>query len=283
VNRGYGGTTERTVNMGRKKSTGEKPEKKTATKVRPIPRKHAGKVTEPWSIMERLIAECEFFAPLKDAKIKLWWQKDWKADVDGIATGAQVCKASEIDRNLVEESGSGETVDVFIKLPEAQWPGLDDIEKEHRLFHQLCHVKPAKDSNGKQKRDTKDRLLWRLGRHPIAAFHEEVARYGVDKIIGHNGAVLAAIAHTNRPMEALFDAAEKTDGNGESSAPSKAWRRWNLQQLTNCGFPDGKRKLLEEAGIDTMGKLIDKMNRQGSEDFWWKDVKGFGESGYDAR
>jgi hypothetical protein len=48
----------------RKSEAGVK-EKKTPTKVRPIPRKHAGKVTEPWTIMEKLIAEVEQFAHLK--------------------------------------------------------------------------------------------------------------------------------------------------------------------------------------------------------------------------
>ena len=110
--------------MARKKESGDKAEKRSPTKIKPIPRKHAGKITAPWILMERLIAEVEAFAHLKAAKIKLWWQKDWKADVDGVAIGAQVCKASEVDRNLVEES-SGETIDLFIKLPEAVWTTLD--------------------------------------------------------------------------------------------------------------------------------------------------------------
>jgi hypothetical protein len=260
-----------------RRTKGEKPDKKTPTKVRPIPRKHAGKITEPWKIMEDLIAEKECFRDLVDAKIKLWWQKDWKADVDGIATGAQVCKASEIDRNLVEES-SGETVDLFIKLPEAQWPALDDTEKRQRLFHELCHIRQAKNSDGKQKRDAKDRLLWRLRRHPITAFHEEINEFGIKRVIGHNEAVMESIRHTERPMETLFDAAEKkSNGNGLVLAPD--WRSWLTDILD---MPPGKLAMLNKAGLDTIGKLMDAMRKEGQEDFWWKSIKGFGELGYDA-
>ena len=158
--------------MGRKRASGSiKPEKKTATKVQPIPRKHSGKITEPYAIMESMIAEKPCFEHLKVAKIKLWGQKDWKADVDGIATGAQCCKASELDRNLSEESKNG-TVDLFIKLPRDQWSTLDETEKQHRIFHELCHFRPAMNAEGNQKQDTKDRLLCRLRRHPVVAFYE---------------------------------------------------------------------------------------------------------------
>lgn len=173
-----------------KKKSGAKEEKKTPVKVRPIPRKHAGKVTEPYAIMEKMIVEKPCFEHLKVAKIKLWWQKDWKADVDGIATGAQA-------------------VDLFIKLPEQQWPTLDDVEKRHRIFHELCHFRQAKNSEGHQKRDAKDRLLWRLRRHPITAFPEEIEEFGIERVIGHNAAVMDSLRHADRPMEKLFDAAEE--------------------------------------------------------------------------
>jgi hypothetical protein len=61
-----------------------------------------------------------------------------------------------------------------------------------------------------------------------------------------------------------------------------AWKRWPVSCLGECGLPPGKVKLLEEAGLETMGKLMTRMSKAGSEDFWWKDIRGFGESGYDA-
>ncbi|MBN2579129.1 MAG: hypothetical protein JXB10_09075 [Pirellulales bacterium] len=262
--------------MGRKRKNEnvEAKEKKSPIKVKPIPRMHAGKVTEPWRIMERLIAECTEFAHLKVAKIKLWWQRDWKADVDGIATGAQVCKASEIDRNLAEES-SGETVDLFIKLPEVQWPTLDDAEKEHRLYHELLHIMSAKDFNGNQKRDSKDRLLWRLRKHPIQAFHEEIERYGADKVIGHNAAIVASIAHAERPMEKIFDRAEEGDSQGDKKTPdTNGWRKVRIDSI---GLSTRYRKAFEEAGIKTLGKASDIQQKHG--DFWQREISGLGDKG----
>ncbi|MFH0982812.1 MAG: putative metallopeptidase [Planctomycetota bacterium] len=190
----------------RAKRQGQQEEKRTKIKVRPIPRKSGGKVTEPWAILEALLKDDPSFNQIRNCRVRLWWQKDWKVDPDGITTGAMVCKASEIDRNLVEETG-GETPDVFIKLPEKQWPMLDEREKEHRIFHELCHVHPAKDANGEQKRDEKNRWLWRLGRHPVTAFHEELAKYGAEMVIGHNQAVLDAMRRADAP---LYAETEKT-------------------------------------------------------------------------
>lgn len=270
--------------MGRKRNTGEKPEKKTAIKVAPIPRKHAGKITEPWAIMEKLIAECPHFEALKVAKVKLWWQKDWKADVDGIAIGAQVCKASEIDRNLAEES-AGETVDLFIKLPKEQWPNLDETEKRHRLFHELLHIRPALNSEGKQKRDAKDRLLWRLRKHPITAFHEEITEFGIERVIGHNESIVDTIRTTDRPMEKIFqqsDQAEKK-GEGETAPDAKAPAAaaadgekpagsWRSRRIDKSGlFTDKQADALEAAGLRTLGGLQELMLAERL--YWAKNLK----------
>lgn len=258
--------------MGRKKGSSTE-EKKTPVKLRPIARKHAGKITEPWAIMEKMIAEKPCFEHLKVAKIKLWWQKDWKADVDGIATGAQVCKASEIDRNLAEESG-GETVDLFIKLPEQQWPTLDETEKRHRIFHELCHIRPAKNAEGNQKRDSKDRLLWRLRRHPITAFPEEIEEFGIERVIGHNASVLDSIRLADRPMEKLFDQAEANAAgangqvNGETPKLSDP-EPWLTAKISEIGFKSNHQEALELAGIHTAGELQQRIKRHG--DFWPKE------------
>jgi hypothetical protein len=244
-----------------RRSSDEGSDKKTPVKLRQVPRKHAGKITEPWAIMERLIAECECLEHLKVCKIRLWWQKDWKADVDGIATGAQVCKASELDRNLVEET-NGETVDVFIKLPERQWPSLDETEKEHRLFHELLRVMPAKDANGEQKMDSKDRLLWRIRRFPITAFHEEIDRYGVEKVIHHDAAISQACSDADRPLMKLFDRADLQDS---------AWKR---NGLAAAGLSEKQVDALEEAGIRTLGGLQEAM--RSSPVFWAKNLKVHG-------
>lgn len=260
--------------MGRKaKLNGVMEEKKSPIKIKPIPRKHAGKITAPWALMERLISEVPAFAHLKVAKIKLWWQKDWKADIDGIAIGAQVCKASEVDRNLAEES-NGETVDLFIKLPEAVWPTLDETEKEHRMFHELCHIMAAKNANGDQKRDSKDRLLWRLRKHPITAFHEEIDRFGMDRVIGHNEAILESVETADRPMEKLFDEAEKKATGKHGKSTKNSDESWRQNSLAAAGFTEKQIDAMEAASIHTLGELQDAMTRHGE---WW--AKNTGVSG----
>ena len=79
----------------------------------------------------------------------------------------------------------------------------------------------------------------------------------------------------------LIDKAESQQPLLDGSLNGK-WCEWPVSVLGEYGLPPGKVKLLESAFDDRIGKLIDRMNRQGSEEHWWKDIKGFGESGYDA-
>lgn len=185
--------------MPKKTAVAEKPKQKPIS-CYPVPAKNdKGKKTEPWAIMERLLKECREFDPIKLCRIRLFWQKSWKVDADGIATGAMVSKASEIDRNLVESSG-GETPDVIIKIAEKVWPHLNDQGKERVIYHELCHIHPALDSLGEQKYDSKDRPLWRIGRHPVTAFAEEIARYGVDTVLGTNASIVDAGQAADAPL-----------------------------------------------------------------------------------
>lgn len=255
--------------MGRKKSSSEKKQKKTPVKLSPIPRKHSGKITEPWVILDRLVGEMSKaneprFGHLSKCRLKLWWTRDWKADPDGVVVGAQVCKAGELDRLLVEEN-NGESPDVFIKLPRDQWPHLDDMEKEHRLFHELCHIRPALDANGKQKCDSKDRLLWRLGRHPIACFPEEIERFGVERVIGHNAAIQSATEVAARPLLKQFDEAEEK----ACKTAKNSWTGWSLSKLE---LPQNIEDFIVGAGIRTLGDFVDHQKHHG--DFWDKDIQG---------
>jgi len=234
-------------------------EKRVPIKLRPVARKHAGKITEPYRIMERLLAECDEFEPIREAKIRMYWRKDWRADVDGVIVGAQCAKASDRERLLAEEHG--ESVDLIILLPEKAWDTLDDTEKEHRLYHELCHFAPALDSNGDQKQDEKDRPQWRLKRHPIVAFPIEVRRYGVDRILDHNGRMLIAAETCDMP---LF--------NAGIPAPTGSWRARTVEEALE--LPVSAAKALERKGVETVGELADLVNR----DLWWMDVPGVGKA-----
>jgi len=234
-------------------------EKRVPIKLRPVLRKHKGKITEPYQIMERLLKECDEFEPIHEAHIRLYWRKGWQADVDGVVVGAQCAKATDRERLFAEESG--EKVDLIILLPEDTWPTLDDAEKEHRLYHELCHFAPALDSNGDQKQDEKDRPLWRLKRHPIVAFPSEVRRYGADAVLHRNETLAEALEAIDRPLLG--------GGNGQ---PAEDWR--GLPIVAHLAIPTGTMKALERKGIETLGQLTDTINRhpQG----WHTGVPGVG-------
>ena len=195
----------------RKKSSGPVEPKRSPIKVYPIPRisRDTKKPTEPWVILDKLL-EKSTFRPIRMCSIKLWWQKDWKVDADGIATGATVCKASEIDRNLVEEHApKGVSLDINIRIAEKAWQHYSDKKKEQLIFHELCHVHPAKNAKGEQKYDMKNRPLWRIGRHPISTFPEELAEYGEEAVIGNNQAVLDAMHKASEPLLAAAETTKK--------------------------------------------------------------------------
>lgn len=270
------------LTMPRRKKENVK-DKRTPIKVKPIQRKVGGKVTEPWAILERLLKDVHGFDPIRNCRVRLFWQRDGKMDVDGIAVGATVCKANEIDRNLAEESG-GETPDIFIKIAEKTWSQLDAKQRERLLFHELCHVHPAKDANGEQKMDSKDRPLWRIGKHPITAFHEELARYGAEMVIGSNQAVLDAAARADAPLLAEGErvaserkaatAGETTPTNPPANAPGN-WEGIELCDVPN--MPPAALKAFNKATPDplvTLGDLSAYQAKKG--DFWAKDLPGVG-------
>jgi hypothetical protein len=244
-------------------------DKRTPVKLRPILRKHKGKITEPYEILERLLKECDCFADVKDAAFRLYWRKDWQVDVDGVVIGAQVCKASERERLLAEEAS--ESLDLQILLPEKAWPTLNDEEKEHRIFHELCHCRAARDSNGEQKFDSKDRPIWRLRRHPIVAFSEEIERFGIDRVVGHNASMVEAVESADLP---LF--ANQADENGAARGNGKALAKTPIEalQFHSEKISDRQITLLSDAGLDTVGKLIAHMDEQ--KEWWHRGVKGIG-------
>jgi len=242
-------------------------EKRTPVKLRPVLRKHNGKITEPWKILERLLEECECFREIKDAAFKLYWRQDWQVDTDGVVVGAQVCKASERERLLAEEAS--ESLDFQILLPEKAWPTLDEVEKEHRIFHELCHCRAARDANGDQKYDSKDRPMWRLRRHPITAFHEEIERFGVERVVGHNRIMADSAESAAMP---LF--AEQTDEKGNGKPKDLNSMPIERLQDYSASVSDRQITLLGDAGFDTVGKLVDHMKTQG--EWWHRGVKGIG-------
>lgn len=211
---------------------------------------------------------------MRVAGIKLYWTKDWRPDPDGIVTGAQASKASEIDRLWAEQAKDRH--DLTIKLPETIWPTLDDTEKEWRIFHELLHFAPAKDANGEQKRDSKDRLLWRTRRHPITAFPEEIDRYGIERVIGRTDAMRAAIDKAEMPLFAGQKDGEATGENAKGNGTPANLDASPIEalQLHSEKISDRHIQLLENAGFDRVGKLARHMDQAGT--WWTRDIAGIG-------
>jgi len=268
--------------MGRcKGSGGVKEKRRKRVTVKLIPRVHAGEVTEPWALMEEI--KLAHHSHLADARITLAWRLGWRADANGILCLGKCRKRGDLDREL-------DSFDFVIMLNQEAWQGLNIKEKRALIDHELCHAQIVIDSDGNPKLDDRDRLVCRIRKHDCEEFKIVVERHGVWT------SDLAALAQAiindaKRPLLAEAQKAETAEpgDNGESEPPagepsaktSKAWRRWPTSCLVEHGLAAGKLKLLTNANLTTMGKLIDRMNKAGDEEYWWKEIKGFGESGYD--
>ena len=113
---------------------------------------------------------------LEGAKIALAWRRAFKPDKDGHLVLGKCCKASDLQRALVDW-------DFVILLNEEVWNDPDfTLDKKKALIdHELCHAAPALDKDGEQKVDEKDRLVWRVRKHDIEEFREIVERHGCYK------------------------------------------------------------------------------------------------------
>jgi hypothetical protein len=243
--------------MGRKQSKNVK-EKRKAVMVRPIERKHGGKVTEPYRLMEASIKA--HHPELEPAKIILLWRKGWKPDVDKVLALASIKKASDLDHAIAAMVGDG--YDFAMQLNEEAWAGLSDAKKTQVVDHELCHAAPDLDRDGNQKLDAKDRLCWRLRKHPIQEFPEIIQRYGAEECLGLNAMGLQAVEDADRP---LLKAAEQA-GNFRSQSVDDL--------LDDPNVKAAQVAKLHKAGLDTLGELADLMEREAT--WWHKSVPGIG-------
>lgn len=246
--------------MGRKRSS-EPHEKRKPVNVRPIERKHAGKVVEPYRIMEDLIRT--HHEQLEQATILLCWRRGWKPDVDKVLTLARMKKASDLDKAL--GSRFGDSYDFVMQLNEDAWAGLSDEQKLMVVDHELCHAAPDLDRDGNQKLDARERLCWRCRKHPIQEFPEIIERYGVEVALRMNITALEAAEKATMP---LFAGESSGNGKAGSDCPIEAL------QLHNKKITNRQIQALTDAGFDTVGKLVQHMREHGE---WWpKAVRGIG-------
>ena len=251
-------------------------ERRKKTTMRKVDRKHAGRIVQPYAIMEKLIDEVEQFAPLKKAKIVIVWKSGWKATKDDILTHAKIRKLSELEREIW-----GDEYDLCMLLHRELWQlkKFTDEEREMDIFHELCHPVPeVDDKTGEQKKDDRDRLVWRLRNHPIQRFPEEIARYGIDKVLQLEVASLelldnekalaeaaAEAADANRPLLAKAEEAKAED----APVAENAWKLHKIAVLKNK-LTEKAFDALEGTGIRTLGELQERMTQYGG--FWNREL-----------
>lgn len=159
--------------MGRKRgASGPKEKKRKKVPWKLIERKHAGKVVEPYRILEEV--QTAHHSHLKDATILLAWHEGWKHDADGHRKLGMAKKCSDLDRERMPG-------DFVVVLNQNAWEFMDDTQKRALIDHELCHCQVAADTNGEPKIDDRGRVCYRMRRHDIEEFQEVVARHGCYK------------------------------------------------------------------------------------------------------
>jgi hypothetical protein len=242
---------ERKTEMGRRKGSATKEKRRKRVTVKLIPRKNAGEVTEPWSLMEEIKAKEH--ANLEGAKIAMAWRIGWRSDADGIMTLGMCRKRGDLDREL-------DSFDFVILLNQEAWKGLNTAQKRALIDHELCHAKIVVDSDGNPKTDDRDRLVCRIRKHDCEEFKSVVERHGLWT------SDLAALAQATindaaRPLLAESEKKDATVVRGD---------KWKSLSLAAAAISDKYVEKLESAGVHTLGELQEKMNKHGQ--FWAKEL-----------
>lgn len=256
--------------------TNELEERRKKATIKVVHRKHAGKVVEAYKILERLIKEVEAFKPLAAAKFCIAWKSGWRCDKDGILIRARIRKASEVEREVYGE------FDFVLLLNKELWQSTKFKTKARELdvFHELCHAAAdIDDSTGEQKVDERDRLCWRLRKHPIQEFPEVIERYGLEASIGLNSTAIEAVDD-----EASQEAAQAAENDldrpliqQEEKARATRKDAWRAVRVEQLGLAKPLTKKLVDARLETLGLLSDLMQDKGT--WWFKEIPGVGEGG----
>jgi hypothetical protein len=250
--------------MGRQKKLfggSEKAKKRKKVTVQLLKRSHAGKVTEPYEIMEELIERDR--SDLADVKIAIAWRVGWRADANGLLTLGRCRKRGDLDRELDE-------FDFIVLLNKEAWQTLDETQKKALIFHELCHAQVVIDADGNPKQDDRDRLVCRIRKHDVEEFRAVTDKFGLwTQDLAR--LVQANINDAARPLLAEKPPAteDKTGGNGEFTDSQK---RTKLALILNPRHAE----LLEKSrhAVTTTEQLQQLMTRFGG--FWNQDIHGIG-------
>lgn len=137
----------------------------------PIEREHAGKITEPYKVLETLIGKHHKDLNEAEARILIGWDLGpTKPDADGFVKFGRVKKGADVDREMAK-------YDVLIVIRKNIWASFDNTRKHAEIDRLLCRVAVVRDPHGEIVVDEKGRSQFRL-RKPVEVFPENVARYG---------------------------------------------------------------------------------------------------------
>jgi len=200
--------------MAKKKPTKNKPKKRKKVTTKLLARKHSGKITQPYRIMDGLIDQ--YHPHLADAKIAICWRFGWNEDPDGWVKLGQCKKGSDLDRALHK-------YDFVLLLNHEAWNaagfGVDKMEAV--IDHELCHAAVIIDSNGEPKTDEDGRTCYRTRKHDVEEFVDVVARHGCYKRQLEQFAAVA-VDKQNRPLIAI---AEDTVAKDDEKPPKNGKKK----------------------------------------------------------
>lgn len=142
--------------------------KPKAIKIKVVPRADA---PDEYDILDDYVAR--YHDHLAEANISIAWHYGWKADPDGRLTLGKFKKASDLDYQL-------HNFDWVLLLNWNVWSKVAfTLEQKRALIdHELCHGEVARYDDGDEKRDEKNRLVWRVRKHDLEEFREVVERHG---------------------------------------------------------------------------------------------------------
>ena len=160
-----------------------------------------------YAILDRLIER--YHEHLTNARIAIAWNLTWQPDVDGRCTLGKCKKASDLDRELAP-------YDIVVMLRHEFFEDAEvtDAQREALIDHELSHAEIVRDDNGEPKRDTKDRVLYRIRKHDLEEFTDVVRRHGLWKAdIESFAAALERARQTKgkTPEQIAADRASATD------------------------------------------------------------------------
>lgn len=151
---------------------------------------------------------------LQGVAFLIWWRGNWRPDKDGYIHMAQVRKATDFDRELVEH-------DLSLLLNRERWGELSTAQQRAWMDKALCRVVRDEDKHGDPKEDDAGRPLFRLRKAEVEEYTGVVRRHGMytAQLQDFVTAALKGQKRINQGLgeEELTDDSDSQDDNGKDA------------------------------------------------------------------